>query len=219
MANCFSMVICSDQLLQAVMLVSIIYKCVITGRQMTLPPSSLSWYSSLFCRMTLVQINFQGSLKAHRLNIKNSFSLLCPQREWGNIQQHGLFQHHGQSDHPLGCYWGFWVLSTSWVLLPLYTLPPTHTHILFSELIHFSPLRPTAPDIRIPWLFTFWILVVWSWQLLSPVLILPFFSIPPNVLHLPQYMSQVSLFVCSYHGCCFYPAGLPESWNLFLLLY
>lgn len=34
--NCFSMVICLDQLLAAVMLVSITHKCVITGRWMVL---------------------------------------------------------------------------------------------------------------------------------------------------------------------------------------
>ena len=36
--NCFSMVICLDQLLAAVMLVSITYKCVLTGRWMVLLP-------------------------------------------------------------------------------------------------------------------------------------------------------------------------------------
>lgn len=98
MVNCFSMVIYLDQLPVAVTQASIMYKCVITWRQMTLPPLLLlAWYSLLFCRMPLVQSNFQGSLKAHQLSIKNSFSSPDPQRERRNMQQLGLGQHHGKS--------------------------------------------------------------------------------------------------------------------------
>lgn len=59
----------------------------------------LAWYSLLFWRMPLVQSNFQGSLKAHQLSVKNSFSSPGPQREGGRMQQLGLGQHHGQSHH------------------------------------------------------------------------------------------------------------------------
>lgn len=80
--NCFSMVICLDQLPAAVIPVSIMYKCVITGRQIFYSPF-LAWYNLLFWKMPLAQSDFQGSPKAPQLSIKYSFSSAAPQRERG----------------------------------------------------------------------------------------------------------------------------------------
>lgn len=199
------------------MLASIMYKCVITGRQMTLP-LLLSWYSLLFWKILLVQTNSQGGLKAHQLSIKNPFSLPGPQRG-GKYAASWILPALWDRASPLNamkrsecCHLtGFYDLHSMSLSLDsdIYPSPLSFTHYFFLS------------DVRILWLFTFWILITWSCQLLPQILIFHFIHSPNvvliNIIPLTPIYYTFCGFICSFWPLFLPSWSPPEGWNLFWL--
>ena len=183
----------------------------------------LAWYSLLFWRMPLVQSNFQGSLKAHQLSIKNSFSSpdphsgeICSSLDSTNTMERATTQMLQK------------VLSPVTQQGPITFIPPPYKGpppiLQFFCLPLFSLSLPSSWRLRFPDYAQFksWLFGPGNFPS-NPDF--PILYMPPNIVFLSIILPaliQVTflfLFVCFYFGYSFSHSWPPKRLRFVLVIF